>query len=203
MKYLIMPLVMIFCAIALFFDAGAARAAHSSPGQRILLPKPEVTGGVPLMEAMAKRHANRSFSDKPVFEQTVSNLLWAAWGVNRPDGRRTVPTARNTQKMEVYAVLDNGVWRYDAQVNELTLALAEDARARFGGAPVTLLFAVPEDDALGPMHAGSAYQNVGLYCASEGLANVVKLSGRDALKGTLQLPAGYTVVSGQSIGWPR
>lgn len=202
MKYLAMMSFLFFFAAGCVWTPTEALAATSGE-RRIALPKPETTGGKPLMEAMARRHADRNFSDKPVSEQMLSNILWAAWGINRPDGRRTVPTAMNRQKMDVYAVLESGVWRYDATANELVLALAEDARATYGGAPVTLLYAVPADDAFGPMHAGSAYQNVGLFCASAGLANVVKQSGKDALKASLKLPAGYAVVIVQSMGWPR
>lgn len=201
MKYIIALALIVSCAAsgALFVsEAGAADG-----GKRITLPKPQMTGGKPLMEALAARAASRSFSDRPVPEQVLSDLLWATWGINRPDGRRTAPTARNTQDIQVYAVLESGVWLYDAAANELVLALGGDARKKFGGAPVTLLFAVPEKDRFGFMHAGSLYQNAGLFCASAGLANVVKATGADALQGDLPLPAGYVVPIVQSIGWPR
>ena len=195
----------VFLAVAVvsgFLFVPDAQAANSA-GKSLSLPQPQIAGGKPLMEALAARSANRRFADKPVSNQELSNLLWATWGINRPDGRRTAPTARNTQAIQVYVALDNGVWLYDAAKNELVLALAQDTRAKFGGAPVTLLFAVPEADKFGSMHAGSLYQNAGLYCASSGLANVVKASGADALKGLLSLPPGYAVVIIQAIGWPQ
>ncbi|MDL2210547.1 nitroreductase family protein [Desulfovibrio sp. OttesenSCG-928-O18] len=201
MKHAIIFVLILVCAASGAFFACEAQAAGGE--KRLILPKPQTTGGKPLMEALAARSASRSFSDKPVSEQVLSNLLWATWGVNRSDGRRTAPTARNTQDIQVYAALESGVWRYDAVKNELVLALEEDTRKKFGGAPLTLLFAVPEKDRFGSMHAGSLYQNAGLFCASEGLANVVKASGTDALKGVLPLPSGYIVVIIQSIGWPR
>jgi len=177
--------------------------ASESTGKSITLPQPQITGGKPLMEAFSARRAHRRFENKPVSDQELSNLLWATWGINRPDGHRTAPTANNTQTIQVYVALESGVWLYDAAKNELILTLAQDTRSKFGGAPVTLLFAVPEADKFGSMHAGSLYQNAGLYCASSGLANVVKATGADALKGSLPLPSGYTVPIVQSIGWPK
>lgn len=201
MKHAAVLMLILACAVSGAFLVREARAADG--GKRIALPKPQMTGGKPLMEALAARGAGRSFSDKPVSEQVLSNLLWATWGINRPDGRRTAPTARNAQEIRVYVALESGVWLYDAARNELVPALGGDTRKKFGGAPVTLLFAVPEKDRFGPMHAGSLYQNAGLYCASEGLANVVKATGADALGGVLPLPSGYVVAIIQSIGWPR
>lgn len=200
MKYTLLAMFTIFGSMFFMTPPEAAAAADD---KRIALPKPAATGGKPLLEALALRHANRSISGKAVPEAVLGNLLWAAWGVNRPDGRRTVPTALNKQKMEVYAVLESGVWRYDAKDHALVRAMDTDERSRFGGVPVTLLYAVAGDDPFGLMHAGSAYQNAGLFCASEGLANVVKATGRDALKGELPLPSGYAVVIIQCIGWPR
>lgn len=200
MKYLLMIALAVFCSM---FLLAAPDAMAASGDKRISLPKPMTTGGKPLMDALALRHADRNISGKAVTDAVLGNLLWAAWGVNRPDGRRTVPTALNKQQMEVYAVLESGVWRYDAKDHALAQVMASDERAKFGGGPVTLLYAVPADDPFGAMHAGSAYQNAGLFCASEGLANVVKATGKDALKGTLPLPSGYAVVIIQCVGWPR
>ena len=178
-------------------------AAQAAGEKRMPLPAPVTAGGKPLMEALAARSANRKFADTALSGETLSNLLWATWGVNRADGRHTAPTARNSQAIRVYAALESGVWLYDAAKHELVLAMEGDTRSTFGGAPLTLLFAVPGDDSAGGMHAGSLYQNAGLFCASEGLANVVKTTGARALDGKLPLPKGYTVIVVQSIGYPR
>lgn len=183
------------------FFSGNALAA-SAEEKRFSLPAPTKTGGMPLMEALGARSASRQFSDKPVDMQTLSDLLWATWGINRPDGRRTAPTGMNRQDIRVYVAIDSGVWLYDAEKNELALALPQDARSKFGGSPVTLLYAAPADSPFSGMHAGSLYQNAGLFCASAKLANVVKRTGADALKGVLPLPKGYEVLIVQSIGWP-
>jgi len=197
--FLLMCLVLFgLCAVGV-----TSSQAAGGDAKQLLLPKPETTGGMPLMEALAKRASNRSFSAEPLSEQVLSNLLWATWGVNRPDGRRTVPTSRNTQTIQVYAALESGVWLYDGVKNALSLVLAEDTRAKFGGAPLTLLYVAPIAQQASGMHAGSLYQNAGLFCASAGLANVVKTTGINALDGSLKLPDGDKVLVVQSIGWPR
>jgi nitroreductase len=200
MKTLLSLCLCLMCALFGVF-AGNAHAAQAS-AQSIILPKPDMSGAKPLMQALADRKSTRAFSNQPVSEQDLSNMLWAAWGVNREDGRRTAPTARNSQAVAVYAVLEGGVWLYNATAHALELVLPGDMRAKYGNAPLTLLFAAPGDDRFGGMHVGSIYQNVALYCASVGLGNLVKVSGRDALDGVLKLPAGYTVLIVQSVGWP-
>lgn len=197
-KFVLLSLVMLgLTGFTLASPAGAAG------GEKWNLPKPATEGGMPLMEALSKRHSNREFSDKPLSEQTLSDLLWAAWGVNRPDGKHTAPTAMNKQEVMVFAALENGVWLYEPSENTLTKVLPDDTRAAFGGAPLSLLYAAPADSDVAGCHVGSLYQNAGLYCASAGLANVVKTTGRDALKGKLALPKGYKVFIVHSIGWPR
>ena len=155
------------------------------------------------MQALSLRKSDRTFSTRSLSDQDLSNLLWACWGVNRSDGRRTVPTAQNSQRVAVYVALETGVWLYDGAKNELTLALEGDTRKKFGNWPTTLLFTAPEGDRAAGMHVGSLYQNAGLYCASAGLSNVVKLTGSDALDGILKLPQGYKVFVVHSIGYPQ
>lgn len=202
MKRIAMMILVVLCG-ACGFVPGEASSAESD-GKTIALPAPQKSGGMPLMEALALRSSNRNFdAAKPLSDQTLSDLLWAAWGVNRPDGRRTAPTAKNTQAIQLYAAMENGVWLYDAPENKLSRVLGDDTRAKFGGAPLALLYAAPAEDVVSGMHAGSLYQNAGLFCASAGLANVVKTTGINALDGILTLPAGYRVFVVQSIGWPK
>jgi hypothetical protein len=186
-----------------WFPLLSPAATRAQEPAQIALPKPDITGGAPLMEALSRRQSSRQFGAKPVSEQELGNLLWATWGVNRPDGRHTAPTARNSQAVAVYVVLENGVWLYDSARHALIRQLATNERSRYGNAPVTLLYAAPEKDEFGGMHVGSLYQNAGLYCASAGLANVVRINGVNALKGILSLPAGYRILITQSLGWPE
>ena len=196
----ITSLLLSFAVTALpFFIPQAARAAD---GSRIVLPAPDKEGGKPLMQALALRKSTREFGGAALSQQDLSNLLWATWGTNRPDGRRTAPTARNTQKVEVYAAMGSGVWRYDGEEHALIKELARDTRKGFGGAPLTLVYAA-EDNSYGAMHLGSLYQNAGLYCASAGLNNVVKATGADILQKELKLPSGYKIMIVQSIGMPN
>lgn len=172
------------------------------------LPDPQTIGGKPLMEALKDRKTARSFSDKPLERQVLSDMLWAAFGINRPaEGKRTAPTALNKQNIDVYVLDSAGVWRYDAAENALIPVLEKDVRPVMDGqpfaakAPVTLLY-VAENNTVSAMHAGSLYQNVGLFCASAGLNNVVRLMDRDKLTQALPLPEGKEVVVSQSVGYP-
>jgi hypothetical protein len=105
--------------------------------------------------------------------------------------------------MALYVVLESGVWLYEAKEHALIRALDKDVRSKFGNPPLVLLYAAPKDDRFAGMHVGSLYQNAGLYCASAGLASVVKATGADALNKELTLPAGYTIYIVQPVGWPR
>ena len=195
--------------LALLLPAGSAvaadAAASGSPpppeGQREKLLPPQKTGGMPLMAALAARHTQRKFREAPVGAQDLSNLLWAAFGVNREDGRRTMPTAMNRQQLVVYVARENGVWFYDAPAHELVQVLDKDIRPAVGGGPLTVLYAAPRDPA-GSMHVGSAYQNVGLYCASAGLANVVRTTGAKEADGAFPLPPDFVVHIVHSVGLP-
>jgi hypothetical protein len=188
--------------LVLLLSSFSVAGAASADDAVIDLPPPDKSGGMPLMRALNERKSGRDFSGAALSRQELSNLLWAAFGVNRPDGRRTAPTARNSQKVEIYAAMSTGVWRYDGAEHTLIKALNRDTVGDFGGAPLTLVYAAPEGlhDA---MHLGSIYQNVGLYCASAGLANVVKATGVDVLKNDLKLPAGYKILIIQSVGKPE
>lgn len=202
MKRIAMMILVVVCGVCGFVPGDASSA--ESDAKIMELPAPQKSGGMLLMDALAARSANRKFdAAKPLSDQTLSDLLWATWGVNRPDGRRTAPTAKNTQAIQLYAAMENGVWLYDAPGNKLTKVLGDDTRAKLGGAPLTLLYAAPDKDVASGMHAGSLYQNAGLFCASAGLANVVKTTGINALDGLLPLPAGYRVFVIQSVGWPK
>jgi len=177
-----------------------AAPSHAKTGQELALIAPQKTGGMPLMEALNLRRSGRDFGDKSLSEQNLSNVLWAAWGTNREDGRRTVPTARNKQNVTLYVVLTTGIWEYNATKHSLMLIKAGDFTQSFKS-PTTLLYAAPiENEEVSGMHVGSMYQNVGLYTASANLINRVKMSGRNALDTVLTLPKGYKVFVIQVVG---
>ena len=168
------------------------------------LPAPQKSGGLSVLEALGSRHVERAFDDRILPMQEVSNVLWAACGVNREDGRLTVPTALNRQLVGVYAVLPDGVYRYDAKQNVLEQVLKGDGylKTYANGAPMVLLHAAQESERYSAMHVGSMYENVALYCASAGLANVMKAQETDKLEGKLPLPDGWKIYMIQPVGYP-
>ena len=167
---------------------------------RMELPTPAKSGGMPLMQALNERHSSKmNYSGAALSPQQLSDLLWATWGVNRPDGRRTAPTAMNRQDVRLYVALENGVWQYDAG-HALIKVLDGDWRGQMGGGSLTLLYAIPQANEWGGAHVGSLYQNAGLYSASAGLGNFVHVSGLHALDGKLPLPEGWKVYIIQTVG---
>lgn len=169
----------------------------------VTLPAPLKEGGLSVPEALAKRHVERAFDSRALPLQEVANILWAACGVNREDGRLTVPTALNHQQIAVYAVLADGVYRYDAKQHVLEQVLEGNYLKQYAnGAPLVLLHAAPENDRYAAFHVGSMYENVALYCASAGLANVMKAQETNRLDGRLPLPDGWRVYMIQPVGYP-
>jgi SagB-type dehydrogenase family enzyme len=185
----------------------------------IKLPEPEREGGKPLMQALSERKSSRSFSKEKLPAQTLSNLLWAAFGQNRPDGRRTAPSAVNWQEIDVYVAMEEGLFVYDAGSHELRSVLESDVRSETGSqpfvanAPVNLVYVADlvkmktaEMDAkiaYSNADAGFIAQNVYLYCASEGLATVVRaLVDRPGLAQVMNLREDQRIILAQTVGFP-
>lgn len=182
----------------------------------IQLPKPQITAGKPLMQALAQRKTTRAFLDKPLPLQTLSNLLWAAFGVNRPrDAKqglgRTAPSAMNKQEVELHVVLAQGAYVYDAEANLLRPVVAGDLRAKMGAPPagraaVTIVFVADIKLDYAQVDVGFIGQNVYLFAASEGLnAWFYALHGQqDAafVAAALKLPAEKRPLYAQSVGYP-
>ena len=188
-------------------------------GQTLELPAPQKTGGMPLMEALAKRATVRAFDTTGISLQQLSNLLWASFGVNRPDGRRTAPSANNKQEIDIYVLLKNGAYVYDAQNNKLDLVSPEDLRSqasdqRFADAPVQLIFVAyltkrggnSEEEKLRMVDIDCGYisQNAYLYCTSEGLATGARATvSRDTLIPKLKLSPEQRILLAHSVGHPK
>jgi len=200
----------------------AVALATGSAAQELVpvgLPAPRTDGGKPLMQALKLRASARAFARDPLPEQTLSDLLWAAWGINRPqEGKRTAPSARNWQEIDVLVVNATGTYVYDATAHALKPLAAGDLRALAGtqdfvkDAPVNLVYVADTSRMEGgsdvqPMaYADAAFiaQNVYLFCASEGLATVVRASvDRPALAKALRLRESQLVVFAQSVGFPK
>ncbi len=187
----------------------------------IALPAPKTEGGKPLMQALKARQTSREYDVKKIPLQTLSDMLWAAFGINRADsGKRTAPSTRNWQEIEIYVVMEEGAYVYDAKANSLKAVSGGDFRKMTGSqefvfaAPVNLVFvadttkmkgASPEDQALyAGADTGFICQNVYLFCASEGLATVVRglIGDKKALAGALKLPAEKKIILAQTVGYP-
>lgn len=188
--------------------------AACAAGQQaaIQLPKPQMTGGMPLMEALTKRQTTRAFADKPLPMQTLSNLLWAAYGVNRPREvkaglGRTAPSAMNKQEVELYVVLADGVYVYEAEPNRLHLVVSGDMRGKVGTAAavhaaVTIVYVADAKLDFAQVDAGFIGQNVYLFAASEGLNAWLYAIHTPDVPGALKLAADRKPLYGQSVGFP-
>ncbi len=202
---------------ALIVLGGSAVASGPEP---VRLPAPQKAGGKPLMQCLAERHSERAFADRPLPDQVLSNLLWAAWGVNRPEaGKRTAPSANNRQEISVYVARADGLYLYDATDHALERILSSDIRAAtgrqeyVGEAAVNLVYvadttkmkATTEEtiNLYAGADTGFIAENVYLFCASEGLACCVRaMIDRDALAKTMGLGPEQRIVLAHSIGYP-
>jgi SagB-type dehydrogenase family enzyme len=204
--------------IAVFACIAAVSAAQEL--EPIQLPEPNTDGGRPLMQVLGDRRTSRSFSSEELPLQTLSDLLWAAFGINRPEsGKRTAPSAVNWQEIDIYVATAGGLYLYDATENMLQPVLAEDIRSLTGlqsfvkDAPVNLIFvadysrmgkANEEDKSFySAADTGFISQNVYLYCASEGLATVVRgRIDRPALAEKMDLRLDQKIILAQTVGYP-
>jgi SagB-type dehydrogenase family enzyme len=182
---------------------------------------PSPAGGLPLMEALRRRESQREFSAEPLAAQQLSDLLWAAAGINRPAlGGRTAPSAMNAQEIDLYAAMPQGLYRYDPATHALRLALSSDVRRVTGyqdfvdDAALDLVYVanhsrmtlVPaaQREAFGFAAAGAMAQNVYLYCASAGLATVVRAwFDRQALSQAMGLGNDEQLLLAQTVGRPK
>lgn len=187
----------------------------------VTLPKPKKSGGKPLMQALNDRSSSRSFSSKKLPLQVLSSMLWAAFGVNRPDsGKRTAPSALNWQEIDIYVALAQGLYLYDAGAHVLKPVLAEDIRAASGRqkftetVPVDLIYVADRSrmgkasqdkkDLYSAVDTGFIAQNVYLFCASEGLVTVVvDLIDKPALAKKMGLKSDQRIIVVQPVGYPK
>jgi hypothetical protein len=201
-KKLILTAIALSAFCSLFLPPPPAALAQGASS--VSLPLPNREGGMPLNVALNQRRSHRSFLPGELPMDQISQILWSAFGVNREAGKmRTIPTSHNRQNMLVFAVLKTGIWLYEAERNQLVLQLGGDFTGEFSSAPLTLLYVVPvSDGVVGGIHVGLAAQSVGLTCASLGLANVIKTTGSEALKGKLPLPSGFRSLAVHNVGQP-
>ncbi|PWB49412.1 MAG: nitroreductase [Nitrosomonadales bacterium] len=196
------------------------KPARGDSATSISLPPPTKHGGIPLMEALARRRSSRDFSGTSLPLPLLSDLLWSAYGVNRPDGGRTAPSALNAQEIDVFVALPSGAYLYDAAAHQLRLVAASDLRSVTGyqdfvdSAPLDLVYVadhsrmgmvpVAQREAYASAAAGAIAQNVYLFAASNALATVIRAwIDRAAIADALGLTHDQQVLLSQTVGYPK
>jgi nitroreductase len=190
--------------------------------QDIKLPNPDKKGGKPLMQTISDRQSVRSFTKDPLSLQQLSDLLWAAWGINRADQKmRTAPSARNTQEMDVYVSLPEGLYLYDAFSNILKQVHNRDIRKYTGSqdfvadAPINLIYVadmgklgkkegeeIKDSDLLWIYaNAGFMAENVYLFCSSANLSCVIRAMINPKVLGPeMGLKSNQRIILSQTVG---
>lgn len=195
------------------------KPAMGDAASTISLPPPAKTGGMPLVEALAKRRSSRAFAATDLPLSVLSQLLWAANGVNRPDGMRTAPSAVNCREIEIFVALPQGAYRYEPGTHQLVLVAGSDIRRVTGyqdfvdEAPLEVVYVadhsrmgmVPAEQraVYASVAAGAITQNVYLFAASQGLATVIRAwIDRQAIADALGLSHDHQVLLAQTVGRP-
>lgn len=186
----------------------------------IRLPKPNLNRNSEVMEAFANRHSTREYAAKALTLTDLSDLLWAANGINRPEeGKRTAPSAMNKQDVDVYVVLPEGTYLYDAKAHQLNLVAEGDHRGAVAGgqafvksAPVSLLLVSDlsrlgdakntHTQLMGAVDAGIVSQNISIFCSAAKLATVPRASMDTAkLKSVLKLTDTQLPLMNHPVGY--
>lgn len=207
-------------AVSILIFAFVLAGCMAQSSEMVGLPSPHKQGGKPLMQALNERHSKRQYVEKDLNDQQLSDLLWAAYGINRQDGKRTAASANNKQEVDIYLATSKGVFFYNALENELKKISSDDLREQTGRQPfvktaaLNLIYVVNKNKAsgnddhskliCGSICIGAISQNVYLYCASEGLGSVVRaMVDKDKLTGILKLNSSQEIVLTQTVGFVK
>lgn len=204
MKNLKLLLVSMIIMAGLLFNSTKAYSQSVMPD--IKLPEPNITGGAPIMDAYKNRKTSDKFSKVPLSLQALSDMLWAADGENRPDGKRTAPSALNAQVITIYVAFPEGIYKYDPKMHNLSSFSKEDIRPIVGKYPLVLLYVANlarQSKYLASVDCGFIGQNVYLFSAANNL-NTAFLYGVNsiALNNKLELKLGEEVLFAQVVGYP-
>ncbi len=197
-----------------------ARGAYAKELRPIQLSRPESAHAGALLKILEKRSSSREFAPDPLPVSVLSNLLWAGFGINRPDGRRTAPSANNLQEIDIYVAAPDGLYLFNAKAQALVPVSGDDVRALTGKqayvatAAVNLVYVADmakrreatgeERMLIAGADTGVIAENVYLYCAAEGLAAVVRAQiDRPALAKALKLRPDQTITLAQCVGYPK
>lgn len=214
----------LFVTAVLFCFVSVSLAADLTP---VKLPAPDTRGGKPLMQCLNDRKSDRSIGTKKLPVQILSNLLWAACGINRPQsGNRTAPSAHNWQEIDVYVALEEGIYLYNPKTHTLepvvksdlrkhTARLPQPSRSSIVGAPLQLIYVtdyekmrpgLDDEDRKFYSATDTAFigQNVYLYCASEGLSSIIRsFFDANSLKKEMKLRDTQKIILVQAVGYPQ
>ncbi len=207
-----------------FILVAVSQFLGSVSAQDITLPEPHRTGGMPLMQALNERHSTRSFTNENLSPQQLSDLMWAAWGFNRKEeNKRTAPSSRDFQEIDLYVSMASGLYVYDASKHILKQVHNKDIRALCGTqdfvatAPLNIVYVadmiktgkkegdtVTDADLLSSWaNTGLIAQNVYLFCASEKLGCVIRgLIPKEKLAPEMRLKPNQFIILSQTIGVP-
>ena len=189
--------------------------------QVIKLGGPNKSRGSAVMKALSERHSERAYDAKDISLQDLSDLLWAANGVNRSDGRRTAQSAMNRQEIDVYVIRKDGAYLYDAGNHALKPVAPGDYRKAVAGgqdfaasAPVCIVLVANLEKLgnasdentrlLAAMDAGIVCQNINVFCSAAGLSTVPRASmDKNELKKALKLSDTQLLTLNNPVGYPK
>ena len=188
---------------------------YSQELTEIKLNAPDKTRGSAVMKALSDRKSVREYAEKEISLQDLSDLLWAAVGVNRPDGKRTAPTAVNAQEIDIYVVRADGAYVYDATAHSLMPVAKGDFRKAVAGgqdfvnsAPLCLIMVANlekmDNPLIAAIDAGIAGQNINIFCSGVGLCTVPRASwDKEELKKVLKLSDRQQIMLNNPVGYPK
>jgi len=209
--------IMSFISVMFFLVA----TMNAQDVKQIKLPAPDKTKGTTIMKAFNNRHSDRTFSPEKLSQQDISDLLWAANGINRPDGKRTAPSCRDFREVGVYVILPEGAYLYDAKAHALTLLTEGDYRSAVAGgqdfvktAPLCIVLSADLARFGGTINEGTKLmasvdigivcQNINLVCAGLGLATVPRATmDQTTLKRVLKLKDTDLLLMNNPVGYPK
>ena len=206
-------------AIIVFFIAISAINLQAQQFTTIKLPNPNKSRGPALMQAFNDRQSIREYSSERIRPQDLSDLLWAAYGINRPDGKRTAPSTRNLLAVEMYVILPEGAYHYNAAEHSLIPVIAGDFRAAVAStqdfartAPLSIVLVADmnkfgnmdeQSKLMAAVDVGVISQNINLACAGMGLATVTRGTMDQAtLKTALKLTDMHLLLINHPVGYP-
>lgn len=187
----------------------------------IKLNAPNKNSGPSIMKVLNDRHSDREFAAEQIKAQDLSDLLWAANGISRPDGKRTAPSAKDARDVDVYVIMAEGAYLYDAQAHQLTPVSKGDHRAAVAGpqdfvksAPLCIVLATDlsrlgdanaeQTKLMGAVDVGIVCQNINIACAGLGLSTVPRATmDKAALKKALNLKDSQLLLMNNPVGYPK